>query len=48
MSGCTILRPSSSASFAAASCPTRAERLTLALFYVRERVKAMLAGTTTD
>ena len=28
--------------------PDTAERLTLALFYVRERVKAMLAGTTTD
>ena len=28
--------------------PDSAERLTLALFYVRERVKAMLAGTTTD
>ena len=28
--------------------PDTIERLTLALFYVRERVKAMLAGTTTD
>jgi hypothetical protein len=28
--------------------PDTTERLTLALYYVRERVKAMLAGTTTD
>ena len=28
--------------------PKTTERLTLTLFYVRERVMAMLAGTTTD
>ena len=28
--------------------PDTTERLTLALFYVKERVKALLAGTTTD
>jgi hypothetical protein len=28
--------------------PDTTERLTLALFYVKERVRALLAGTTTD